>query len=136
MKTLRRKEWRVYTVAIMLIATLSVVWHGAMSYVAHPIFEASQAITVAAAAHTDHMHDHTLGGHAADPGDHHATHDHGKSKSGNDCCSTVGAATLPALVASKFSVEPVSGLRPVAAVGGEGLEAATPAKPPRTTYPC
>jgi hypothetical protein len=136
MQTLRRKEWRIYTVAIMLVATMAVVWHGALSYVAHPIFEASQAITVAAVAHTDYMHDHAIGGHAADQGDHHATHDHGKLKSGNDCCSTVGAATLPALLASKLTVEPLAGLRPAAAVVGEGLAPAAPAEPPRTTYPC
>lgn len=114
----------------MLVAALAVVWHGALSLVAHPLnggyHESAVAMSDANGGSIHH--------HSADTADEHATHQHGKGNPGGDCCSAVSAVTLPTQAASKILIEPVGMIRPIPTILGEGLAPATPAKPPRPTY--
>jgi hypothetical protein len=139
MQLFRNRKWRPYPVAIMLVATMAIVWHGAMTLLAHPLTANSHAIAMTGAnsdATTDVNPAHHHHGLEAGADKHLATHSHSKSKAGGDCCSTVGAATLPMPYASRTFVELVARIKPAPATFGEGLVPAAPAKPPRTTYQC
>jgi hypothetical protein len=130
MRLLRTKAFRIFADAIMLVAALAVVWHGAMSLVAHPLGGGGHESAVAMlASPSGHSHHHADGA----SGDH-ATHEHSKSKLGGDCCSAVSALTLPTQAASMVLIEPPAMIRPVPAVLGDGIAPATPGKPPRPSY--
>lgn len=130
MRLVRTKARRFFANAIMLIAALAVVWHGAMSLVAHPLNDGHNELPVAMSASAGgHVHHHADGA-----SDDHATHQHGKEKPGGNCCSTVSALTLPTQAASRLLIEPVGMVRPVPAIRGEGIAPTAPAKPPRPTY--
>ena len=131
MRLLRDNQIRVLPVAIMLTATLAIVWHGAMSLLAHPLIASSYAETMHVAIDEALPREHST-----DTTDHHATHEHGKSKSGAHCCSTVSAVTLPAPAASDLVLPVVRLVRPLAAIVGVGIEPSTPAEPPSITYQC
>ena len=131
MRMLRARQNRVVPVAIMLIATFAVVWHGAMSLLAHPLTAASHVEAMLVASQDAHQHQHLT-----EAADHHAKHEHGKSRAGGDCCSTVSAVTLPAPVASDVMLMTVRLVRPLGAIVGVGLEPSTPAEPPSITYQC
>jgi hypothetical protein len=131
--------WRLFPVTIMLVATMSIVWHGAMSLLAHPLIAESHAIAQRVAmsdANSVSSPAHHHYGHSSELVERHATHPHSKSKAGGECCSTVGAATLPLPYASHTFVELMGRIKPAPVTLGEGLAPATPAKPPRTTYQC
>lgn len=129
MQLFRQRKWRPYPVAIMLIATLAVVWHGAMSLLAHPLAANSYALAMTSAVHGNHAHFHARG-----VDDDHLSHGHGKSKAGSDCCSTVGAATLTGLTATEVTIELLGRVTPTVVLLGESLPPATLAEPPRTNY--
>jgi hypothetical protein len=135
MQLFRNRKWRPYPVAIMLVATMAVVWHGAMSLLAHPLTADSHAIAMSD-AHSDVSAAHEHHGHKGGLDKQHAAHTHSKSKGGGDCCSTVGAVTLPLQYASRTFVELMGRIKPASDALGEGLAPAAPAKPPRTTYQC
>ena len=132
MRVLRHKKWRPISVAIMLIATMAVVFHGAVALIAHPLTNVLTARLAAPLDHADHVHQYDVA--QVDHG--HAKHEHGKSKAGGDCCSTVSAATLPVLIVSNIIPEPAGSIAPARAIVGQGLLPDAPAKPPRTTYQC
>ena len=131
MRMLQDRRVRAAPVAIMLIATLAIVWHGAVSLLAHPLIPNNSGAIVNVASDDGHQHKHL-----SDATDHHAKHDHGKSRAGGDCCSTVSAVTLPAPVASAVMLTIVRLVRPFGAIVGVGLEPSTPTEPPSITYQC
>jgi hypothetical protein len=139
MQLFRNRKWRPFPVAIMLVATMAVVWHGAMSLLAHPLTSDSHAVVMAdansdASLDTSPAHEHLGTGGGLDKP--HATHSHSKSKAGGECCSTVGAATLPMPFVPQTFVKLMGAIKPAPVTLGEGLAPAAPAKPPRTTYQC
>ncbi len=119
----------------MMVAAVAVVWHGAVALVAHPPNGGQhEPIVAAAASAAGHVHQHHVHQHNDGAAGNHATHEHGKGKPGGDCCSAVSAVTLPLQNAAKTLIDPVAMVQPIAAILGEGLSPATPAKPPRPTY--
>jgi hydrogenase/urease accessory protein HupE len=46
MQLFRNRKWRPFPVAIMLVATVAVVWHGAMSLLAHPLTSGSHLVAM------------------------------------------------------------------------------------------
>ena len=115
----------------MLIATLAVVWHGAMSLLAHPLIAGNHSEIMHVAAGQGLPHEHL-----PDATDQHGSHKHGHSKAGGDCCSMVSAVTLPTPIAADLVLMTVRLVRPLGAIVGVGLEPSTPAEPPSITYQC
>ncbi len=124
----------------MLIAALSVVFHGAFAVIAHPVkieathnCEGHTKLAMAEQsreiAHGSHQHSQS----AAPATDEHGGH-HGKIKDANTCCSAVSAAVLPRTQAGSIAGISTARLRAVLAVTGEGHAPPTPSKPPRPAY--
>lgn len=120
----------------MMIAALSMVFHGAFAVIAHPLQHCAQH-------HDDGTVQQALagGGHgthqaapAGKPASDHASHHHAKIKDSNTCCSTVAAAMLPPLQTNSMSHAPSGRIVMLRAVTGEGYLPPTPAKPPRPAY--
>lgn len=131
MHVLRTRQRRAFPVAIMLIAALAVVWHGAMALIAHPLTVSGHTEMAVVSGHDGHVHAHAAGALGQ-----HAHHEHGKSKSGDDCCSTVSAVTLPVLASAEVTLVTVRLVRRLGSEAGNGLEPSTPTEPPSTAYQC
>lgn len=141
MSKFRTRHVRIRAAAIMLAAAFAVVFHGAFALMAHPLQtcnehgrDAVPAVHIAhgGAAGHDHTHQHAAAPDKAMAG--HAGHAHGMGKTADHCCSTVAAATLPALQTGTLGEIAVSRVGLVRRVTGEGYLPPTPAKPPRPTY--
>lgn len=126
--------------AIMLSAALSMVLHGAVAVMAHPLTaksfhycEGHGKRAAAQASHQDahgsHHHGNVVQSHAVDHSEHCA-----KLKSTRTCCSAVSAAVLPFVQAGGLFGGATARVRAVRTVTGEGFAPPTPSKPPRQTY--
>jgi hypothetical protein len=136
--------------AIMLAAAMAVVFHGAVSVLAHPIAVAAPTHHIVetkthrhltADRHLNaqsHVADHAdSADHGQQPiGPRHASHDHGKVIGQGDCCSAVSAVTLPAPIAARLHFGTAGPIRLVNAIASVGQDPAAPTKPPRPTYQC
>lgn len=126
----------------MLIAALSVVFHGAFAVMAHPL--QSQAhlncdghgkhVAADQSPHSSHgsQYDEVPAASSADVGgdaDHH-----GKLKDANSCCSAVSAALLPHGPVGELTESKPARLRAVLRVRGDGQTPPAPSKPPRRAY--
>lgn len=126
----------------MLVAALSVVFHGAFAVIAHPlqaqahhncighgkVVVAEQSLHGSRGSH----HDNQLPAPGPAGGDY-ANH-HGKLKDSNSCCSAVSAAVLPPGYTGGMTEVTPARLSAVLTVMGDGEAPPTPAKPPRQTY--
>lgn len=126
----------------MLIAALSVVFHGAFAVMAHPLqAEAdhncnghSKLAVAEPSQHNTHGSHHHEAWHASSPDvSDHADH-HGKIKDANTCCSAVSAAVLPHGYTGGITEVTPARLRAVLQIAGDGQAPPTPSKPPRQTY--
>ena len=126
--------------AIMLFAALSMVLHGAVAVMAHPLTaksfhycEGQGKRAAAEASHEDvhgpHHHSEVAQSQVVDHPEHCA-----KLKSTRTCCSAVSAAVLPFAQAGGLFRGAAVRVRAVLTVTGEGYAPPTPSKPPRQTY--
>lgn len=124
----------------MLIAALSVVFHGAFAVMAHPLkveaFHNCQGHAEMAVAALTHESVHHSREHSepSKPATHEHGDHHGKIKNANTCCSAVSAVVLPHTQASGTAKVAPTRLRLLLAVTGEGYAPPTPSKPPRPAY--
>lgn len=127
----------------MLIAALSVVFHGAFAVMAHPLSQVEihhdcdghgKIAGAQQSPHSSHDSQHRVSLLVSSPevGDH-ADH-HGKIKDANSCCSAVSAALLPRGQAGELTEAKPARLRAVLQIAGDGQAPPTPSKPPRQTY--
>lgn len=126
----------------MLIAALSVVFHGAFAIMAHPLQSPAshhcdghgKPVAAEQAPNSAHGSHHNAVTSASPPAAHdHASHQ-GKLKDANTCCSAVSAALLPRGQAGEMTGAKPARLRAVLQVTGDGHAPPTPSKPPRQTY--
>lgn len=136
---------RTYPAALMLLAALSLVFHGAARGFAHPVAGHSHGHVLLAHSPHEDCSGHGAGRYAghgqevvaispSSPGDD----GHGSSALAHalvDCCTAVAAAVVPRLGSAQLGVPPVSrGVSPQTATVPEGLMPESPGKPPRTIY--
>ncbi|MCU0732493.1 MAG: hypothetical protein MUE84_13035 [Hyphomonas sp.] len=126
----------------MLIAALSVVFHGAFAVIEHPLQVQAhhdcdghgKLVAAEQSPHGSHgsHHHEVLPVSSPEVGDH--ADQHGKIKDANSCCSTVSAALLPRGQAGEILDAKPARLRAVLRVTGDGEAPPTPSKPPKQTY--
>lgn len=128
----------------MLIAALSVVFHGAFAVMAHPLraeaqinFDCDGHGKIAVAQQYEHSshgsHHHEALPASSSDASGRADH-HGKVKDANNCCSAVSAALLPRGEAGELTEAKPTRLTAILQIAGDGHAPPTPSKPPRQTY--